>query len=29
MGKDIPVSPLAPSSFPSMPVIGGVRFSTV
>src|SRR6056297_522242 len=28
MGKDIPVSPLAPKSFPSMPVIGGVRFST-
>jgi glutamate N-acetyltransferase / amino-acid N-acetyltransferase len=27
-GKDVPVSPLAPKHFPSMPAIDGVRFAT-
>jgi glutamate N-acetyltransferase/amino-acid N-acetyltransferase len=28
MGKDLPVSPLAPASFPDLPVIQGVEFTT-
>jgi glutamate N-acetyltransferase/amino-acid N-acetyltransferase len=28
MGKDLPVSPLAPASFPELPVIDGVTFAT-
>jgi glutamate N-acetyltransferase / amino-acid N-acetyltransferase len=27
-GKNVPVSPLAPKSFPAMPPLGGVRFAT-